>query len=371
MKKWRDNNPEKVIENNYYRNNNINYHYRNYQRTAELKNLDFELSFEEFCEIVQEKCYYCGEFSENKSFIGIDRKDQKQGYLIDNCVSSCEMCNMMKKSLNDRIFLQRVEHILTYNKLVNGKFYNYAFSEHYNITYTIYINSAKKRNIIFQLSKHEFDTITNNPCYICGKTPNKNHKNGIDRFNNMKGYLIDNCRPCCGECNYMKNNYDYNEMMRKFQCIYKNKIQIKKESNEEKMVPENIVIEIIEEKTTENIVIENNSGSNVYSETEPKRETLTKTEESEDIIIEQKKTKNILFNTIPIMNDKTPRENKIMVQNNKQTIDEIRKKATERKRLQRERLKEKYGDEEYKKMHARQIAENRKKMKLKEATNNA
>ena len=64
-KNWRDNNPEKVLENNEKKNNNINYHYTTYLRTANLKNLYFELSFEEFCEIVQKKCYYCNEFSEN------------------------------------------------------------------------------------------------------------------------------------------------------------------------------------------------------------------------------------------------------------------------------------------------------------------
>ena len=56
--------------------------------------------------------------------------------------------------------------------------------------------------------------------------------------------------------------------------------------------------------------------------------------------------------------------NKNIVKNdNKKTDDEIKEAARLRKQKQREKLKEKYGDEEYKKMRAKEIAENRKKKK--------
>jgi hypothetical protein len=167
---------------------------------------------------------------------------------------------MMKNSLNDRIFLKRVEHILTYNKLVNGKFYNYAFACHNSnsINYNTYKKRSEKNKLEFIITKENFIEITDKPCYICGKQNNQYHKNGIDRFDSKKGYLLDNCRPCCGECNYMKNNYDYNEMMRKFQCINNN--IIKKEGFQEKNITENIILEVTpfiqEEKPIENTFIE-------------------------------------------------------------------------------------------------------------------
>ena len=55
-----------------------------------------------------------------------------------------------------------------------------------------------------------------------------------------------------------------------------------------------------------------------------------------------------------------------MVVSDKKSREEMIKNATERKRRQREKLKEKYGDEEYKKIHAQKIAEDRKRKKERE-----
>ena len=111
-KKWRDTNPEKVKETNQDRNNNIKYHYTNYKRSAQDKRLDFTIPEEDFMNIVKNPCYYCGILQE-KGFNGIDRLDSTQYYTKENCVSCCEMCNMMKGSVGPNIFVHRVEHILT------------------------------------------------------------------------------------------------------------------------------------------------------------------------------------------------------------------------------------------------------------------
>ena len=360
-KNWRDNNPEKVLLNNENKKQSPELQYNVYMRTANIKNLTFELSFDEYYEIVKKECYYCGEFSENKTINGIDRKDQSNGYLLDNCVPCCEMCNMMKKSLNEKIFLQRIEHILLYNKLiVNGKFYPNAFGDITSkMYYNSYLNSANKRDIQFKLTNYEFNNIIINPCYICGKMVNKNHNNGIDRFDSKLGYSIDNCRSCCGECNYMKNKYDYDEIIRKFICIYNNKIKVIESENENVetlSIPssssefsasvttasqdllQNKFVEIFQASSIEFV-------GEVESKTEPIRETIETTKELKEFV-----------------------ENKIMIKSNKKSQEEITKSATERKRLQRKRLKEKYGDEEYKRLHAQQIADNRKNRKLKDLT---
>lgn len=289
---WRDNNPEKVLQNNENKKNSLSLQYGVYQRTAELKNLIFELSLETFCEIVQQNCHYCGEFSENKTFNGIDRKDQTKGYVLDNCVPSCQMCNMIKNTLNEDKFLQKIEHILSHNKLIlNGNLYpdSFANRKKSSISYNKYKDRANKKNFEFSITENEFITITQKPCYLCGKQTDGNHKNGIDRYNSKIGYVLENCRACCGDCNYMKRNFDYDEVIRKFMLIYKN-------------------------------------SKKLYG-----------------------------F-------DKHP-ENTFLSISNKKSPEEMKNKATERKRLQRERLKEKYGDEEYKKLHAKKIAEDRKRKK--------
>ena len=61
---------------------------------------------------------------------------------------------------------------------------------------------------------------------------------------------------------------------------------------------------------------------------------------------------------------KTHKPSKNIVKNtNKKTPEEIRENSRVRKQKQRERLKEKYGDEEYKKMKAKELADYRNSKK--------
>jgi hypothetical protein len=87
------------------------------------REIECELTQEQYAELLKQSCYYCGvESVSNQEGIeedlyknGIDRKDSKQGYLYDNCVGCCKMCNYMKRSLHSNVFLKRIEHILTHN----------------------------------------------------------------------------------------------------------------------------------------------------------------------------------------------------------------------------------------------------------------
>lgn len=70
----------------------------------------------------------------------------------------------------------------------------------------------------FDLSLNEFRSLIIQPCYYCGTTDNIlkaciNHVdarkvlarvNGIDRVDNRFGYSVDNCVPCCTNCNTAK-----------------------------------------------------------------------------------------------------------------------------------------------------------------------
>lgn len=79
--------------------------------------------------------------------------------------------------------------------------------------YHAYKSNATKRNIPLSITFDEFYDITSKDCYFCGCKP-KNTKtlrksnifiyNGIDRLNNMLGYTIENCVPCCKICNIAK-----------------------------------------------------------------------------------------------------------------------------------------------------------------------
>lgn len=220
--KWRDNNPEKLKIINENKKNSLKINYKIYQQSAGYKNLEFVITQEEYELIVVNPCYYCGEIQE-KGFNGIDRKNQTIGYITDNCVSCCKFCNYMKGSLSDNVFVNRVEHILKYNKLIEcGNLYPELFSNHNTGSFNTYKNRALKKNIEFSINIEQFNEIINKDCYLCGKKTTELHTNGIDRIDNNVGYNTENIKPCCGECNYMKKNFIINDIFNKFIKINNN-----------------------------------------------------------------------------------------------------------------------------------------------------
>lgn len=81
------------------------------------------------------------------------------------------------------------------------------------ILLVIYINSAKHRKVPFDLSRDVFEALINQECFYCGSPPKErtinSYKatmicNGIDRVDNSKGYLPENCVTACKTCNVAK-----------------------------------------------------------------------------------------------------------------------------------------------------------------------
>lgn len=91
--------------------------YKNYQRNAKSKNRNFDLSEEDFIEITQLPCIYCGDYSdiyENEPFNGVDRIDSNLGYSIDNCVPCCTTCNRMKLDLDVNGWIGKMKQIINH-----------------------------------------------------------------------------------------------------------------------------------------------------------------------------------------------------------------------------------------------------------------
>jgi len=92
-----------------------------YKRAARKRNLEFDLSKEEFKEIVTQNCFYCGiepqERKPQKSYNGsmkmhgVDRKDNEIGYTIKNSVSCCSTCNFMKLKMTIDDFVNHIKRI--------------------------------------------------------------------------------------------------------------------------------------------------------------------------------------------------------------------------------------------------------------------
>ena len=200
--------------------NNLKPQYTTYKKGAKDRNLEFNISYDEYEALVKLPCHYCGIIQE-RGFNGIDRRNSSIGYIIENSVSCCPMCNYMKGPLTESIFLNRVEHILTHQKRIEGNLYPSCFIDHKKSTYKQYEFRAEKSNFEFSITYEDYIHVTNSPCYICGKINTDTNENGIDRYDNKKGYISENIRPCCGECNYMKIDYDFNDVIEKLMLIYK------------------------------------------------------------------------------------------------------------------------------------------------------
>lgn len=94
-----------------------------------------------------------------------------------------------------------------------------------------YLNNAKNRGLPFSLTDEQFDTLTADNCFYCGRPPAQkkripaqDHKknyvqhtefvyNGIDRIDSSLGYEINNCRTCCRHCNVAKSDYTETEFL--------------------------------------------------------------------------------------------------------------------------------------------------------------
>jgi hypothetical protein len=109
------------------------------------------------------------------------------------------------------------------NKLHSGE-------SSFNDLYTKYRLQAKRKNIDFSISKEEFKSLTSGNCYICGIEPqyiNRKKRtngyytyNGIDRVDNSKGYIFDNCMSCCQVCNFRKNKMELKNLLAWVKRVY-------------------------------------------------------------------------------------------------------------------------------------------------------
>lgn len=93
--------------------------YNIYRRAAIKRNLEFSLTFEDFCRLTAQDCVYCGTSpreihkSRKKWHVsnGIDRENNSIGYVLDNCVTCCRTCNFMKHTQTKEDFITQCKRI--------------------------------------------------------------------------------------------------------------------------------------------------------------------------------------------------------------------------------------------------------------------
>jgi hypothetical protein len=103
---------------------NVNAVYKNYKQAAKRRNYNFSLTKEESKEIIESDCYYCGEEPsmipnhykkkltiDTYKYNGVDRIDNNIGYIKDNVVSCCKICNNAKSTLSLEDFKQWLKKV--------------------------------------------------------------------------------------------------------------------------------------------------------------------------------------------------------------------------------------------------------------------
>lgn len=104
-------------------------------------------------------------------------------------------CSCMSSAIRNETYYTNHPHVIRESR-VNEIFYAYKAG-------------ARKRHRCFELTKEDFIKMIEAGCHYCGLIPDtQNLKfNGVDRIDNEKGYTLENCAPCCFQCNKAKGTY--------------------------------------------------------------------------------------------------------------------------------------------------------------------
>jgi hypothetical protein len=141
---------------------------------------------------------------------------RKLGYKADCGLSS----NNKKKNVLYKQFLDKIKPDLSHfcirsKSCIEGD-KSYKDSLNFERLYLNFKKQARRRKIHCDLSLEDYIIIVKQNCYYCNVRPtskdvttctykNKVKFNGVDRVDSNVGYLVENCVPCCYDCNIMKH----------------------------------------------------------------------------------------------------------------------------------------------------------------------
>lgn len=106
------------------------YAYKRIKSDAARVGREFNLPFEWFIHAIHAPCHYCGSQDANKISVaskrpgewlvkdfrynGLDRLDNSVGYVIQNCVPCCFICNRAKNSMPYTLFVEWIDNMIQY-----------------------------------------------------------------------------------------------------------------------------------------------------------------------------------------------------------------------------------------------------------------
>ena len=133
---------------------------------------------------------------------------QKRSQLKLHRLAKCVECGKVHDYIN--------QHETCYECSPSQQEYNRNYKNSIQGRWQMYKANAKKRNLVFELTLTDFETMWQTPCSYCGDDI---ETIGIDRIDSSKGYEKDNIIPCCGRCNEMKNSATVGDWINHMQKI--------------------------------------------------------------------------------------------------------------------------------------------------------
>jgi hypothetical protein len=173
--------------------------------------------------IIQEggTCFYCGDGGdEHPLTVGkMDLSDESLD--ARTFVPLCVACSRMKGRLDALTFVERCVYIHGKREGTEKRPCPIElFPDHKRGgEYAGIVGHARLRNLALDVTESDVKQVCQQDCYICGKKNSELHTNGVDREDDNKGYILENVRPACGGCNFMKGSLKIEKVFEKISKV--------------------------------------------------------------------------------------------------------------------------------------------------------
>lgn len=136
---------------------------KSYRYSAKIRGIYFDLNKEQILSLIKKPCYYCEEersnilttkqqsgYTEDLYYNGIDRVDSDLGYVYENLVPCCKICNSIKMDLSSKSFTDWLQRVYEWNIVglkiitdydIDSSYINICFAKRIKSSY---IGNARK-----------------------------------------------------------------------------------------------------------------------------------------------------------------------------------------------------------------------------------
>lgn len=197
---------------------------------------------------VKGACYYK---QLSKNFIGkrfgkltiknlVEVKEGSEGIRwMWDCVCDCGKSRTIRREyiLHHKVF----GVVLACSSCAHTQANDHRRTDGWGRVYGMYKTGAKKRKLIFSLTREDVQKLCSAPCVYCGALPGEgfsksckqlrwdkprsNERNGVDRKDSKVGYVLSNCVSCCSRCNWAKSDMSVDGFLSFIEAVYTYRIK--------------------------------------------------------------------------------------------------------------------------------------------------